>query len=233
LRSQELNLICGFGTALLLGIGSFVLAATADTTSQDVHMEDVRAFFAPLSMTHLWFYLLLVVVTLYALNTLLCTWDTLVLRVRARIVNPQAYAGVLVHVGLLVAFLAHLVGGLWSREEAPVVVTADLVALSEGRQARLLDLAMTPQADGSLKSVRATLEVRDASGQATQATVGFNEPLSYGLGSEMWLLTRPMRGPKGGDAVMLRHRVAPGNPLALLGALLLGVGTLLMIRRLG
>jgi len=169
-------------------------------------------------------------------NTLWCTWRNVVVRWRAGRREPSAYAAALIHLGLLVALLAHLVGGLANREGGQVVVGASPVDLGDGRRARLVRLDIEPQADGSPKSVRATLELSDAAGVTTPAVVGYNEPLSRALGSDLWLLVRPIAGRggmahPGGEAVILRRRVAPGNPVALVAVAFMLLGTALMWRR--
>jgi hypothetical protein len=236
LRSQGLGVLCGQATVLLFAIGSVVLGATRDDASADIKMDEIRGFITTPSVVHTWFYLLVAVVALFALNLLLCTWDTVVSRVKAGRWMPSVYAASLVHVGVLVALAAHLVGGLWSREEGQVVVGEEFSALGDGRLARLVALRIEPQADGSPKSVQATLELRSEAQELSTEVLGYNEPLSAGLGSELILLVRPLvapgaRGGMRGDAVLLRRRVAPGNPLGLFAALLMAMGITLMWRR--
>jgi hypothetical protein len=236
LRSQGLGVLCCQAAVVLFAVGSVVLATTRDGVSADIAMDEIRGFFTKPSFAHTWFYLLLPVLALFALNTLLCTWDTVVARVKAGRREPSAYAAALVHVGILVALLSHLVGGLWSYEGGQVLVGSDWTALGDGRVARLVDLTIAPQADGSPKSVRAALELRSPSGETSTEVVGFNEPLSAGFGSDLTLLMRPIAVPGGysdvgGEAVLLRHRVAPGNPLGLVAALLMALGIACMWRR--
>ena len=105
LRSQGLGLVCGFATVLLLAVGSVVLTATREGASASVGLDDLRGFFAPPRLEHAWLYLLLPVAALYALNTLLATWDTVGRKWRAGLRAPTAYAASVVHVGFLVAYV--------------------------------------------------------------------------------------------------------------------------------
>ena len=73
----------------------------------------------------------------------------------------------------------------------------------------------------------AQLRLQDAEGGDAEAfalTPGESKPLSDGS-----LLSAEGIGPR--PALLLRHRRAPGNPLALLSSILLGLGLLMMWRR--
>jgi hypothetical protein len=91
-------------------------------------------------------------------------------------------------------------------------------------QAELLYLHPPLQAG---QSAFAQLRVRYASGADTEAftlTPGRSKQLADGS-----LLA--IEGLESRPAILLRHRRAPGNPLALLASILLGFGLLLMWRR--
>jgi hypothetical protein len=305
-----LGVICGQATVLLLAIGSIVLASTRDGASASIAMDDMLAFFAPVSVVHLWFYLLLLVLTLYALNATLATWQNVAKKWRAGIRAPRFYAPAVIHVAFLVGLLAHGVGGIGGAELDRLMLGPSWTQLGDGREARVTGLEVEPNPDGSMKQMRASVEMRDAEGSSSEAVVYYNGPLSRGLGSDLMLLVRPHSVPtlrlargedrcdvevegacelgdarvellylhpplqagqsafaqlrvqyaSGGDieafaltpgrskqladgsllaieglesrpAILLRHRRAPGNPLALLASILLGLGLLMMWRR--
>jgi hypothetical protein len=307
LFSQGLGVICGQATVLLLAIGSVVLATTREGASASIAMDDMRAFFEPPSVIHLWFYLLVLVLTLYALNTTLATCQNVAKKWRAGIRAPRFYAPAVIHVAFLVGLLAHGVGGI---ELERLAVGPSWTQLGEGREARVTGLEVDSNPDGSMQQLRASVETRDAEGSSAETVVYYNGPLSRGLGSELMLLVRPNSVPtlllaRGGDrcdlevegacdlgdaraellylhpplqpgqspfaqlrvqnagggdtetlsltlggskqlsdgsllvaedlqarpAILLRHRLAPGNPLALLSSILLGLGLLMMWRR--
>jgi hypothetical protein len=310
LSSQGLGVICGQATVLLLAIGSVVLAATRDGASAAIEMDDLRGFFDPPSVVHLWFYLLVLALTLYALNATLATWQNVVKKWRAGIRAPRFYAPAVIHVAFLVGLLAHGVGGIAGAELDPLVLGPSWTQLGDGREGRVTGLEVEPNPDGSMKQVRASVETRDAGGPSSETVVYYNGPLSRGLGSDLMLLIRPHSVPtlqlargedrcdvevegvcelggvraellylhpplqagqsafaqlrvqntSSGDAetfslvpgrskqladgsllaieglearpaIGLRHRRAPGNPLALLASILLGLGLLMMWRR--
>jgi len=191
LRSQGLGVCCGLATVLLLAVGSVVIAATRTTASATLQMDDVRVFFTEPSPTHLWFYLLLPVMTLYALNVTLATWHSVVGRWRAGMRDPQAYAAAIVHVAFLLALVAHLAGGLGGRERA-AVVGSGWTELSGGDQARLLSLEMDRLPNGMPRAIRAEVELRAADGNATTTVLGYNEPISRRFGADLVLLQQPV-----------------------------------------
>jgi len=189
LRSQGLGLACGFGTVLLLAVGSFVLAATRDGASRAIAMDDLRGFFAPPSWAHLWLYLLVPVFGLYALNTALATWHSLSRKIRAGVRAPSRYAAALLHVAFLLALVAHGAGGLWGGERGEAVLAEGVwQGLPGGTEARLRSLAVDRLPNGMPREVRAAVDLRDGAGREEQVVVGYNQPISSGLGAELHLL---------------------------------------------
>jgi hypothetical protein len=236
LRSQGLGLLCGFGTVLLLAIGSVVLQATRDGASQWVGLDDLRGFFTHPSWVHAWLYLLLAVVGLYSLNTLLATWDTVVRKWRAGVRAPGAYAASIIHVGFLVALLGHGIGGFTSEDLPPTIVTESWAEVYGFGEARLLTLEVDAMPNGMPKSARATLAVRAPDGAVRQEVVDYNQPLSSGFGYRLALLSEvgqiPVAGLGPRPAILLRTRSNPSNPWALVAAVFVGLGVALMWRRL-
>ena len=191
LSSQGLGVLCGQATVLLLAIGSVVLASTRDGASAMIGMDDIRGFFAPPAMVHLWFYCLLPVLGLYGVNTFLATWKSVTLKWRNGVRRVQAYGASVVHLGFLLGLFAHLVGGLGSAELGQISLGPDWTALGDGREARLIALDVPRNPDGGIKQVEARVALRDGAGVHSTATVSYNGPLSSGLGSDLLLLLRP------------------------------------------
>lgn len=236
LRSQGLGLLCGFGTVLLLAVGSVILAATREGASASVGFDDLRGFFAPPAWVHWWFYLLMAVAGLYALNTVLATWDTVVRKWSAGVRAPGAYAASVIHVGFLLAMFGHALGGFTSVDHDPVIVTEGWAEVPGFGEARLLSLEQEAMPNGMPKSAQAVLAVRGPDGSVRNETVGYNQPLSRGFGGHLALLSEmgQVRVASGEvrPAILLRPRTTPSNPWALASGILVGVGVLLMWRRL-
>jgi hypothetical protein len=140
---------------------------------------------------HLWFYLLIPVLTLYALNTTLATWRNVASRWRMGVRAPRFYAAAVIHAAFLAALLAHAVGGLAGRELGTVSLGPSWSGLGDERQARVTGLDIEKHADGTARQIRAALEIRSPRGAPSTETVRYNGPLSRGLGSELLLLVRP------------------------------------------
>ncbi|HET9551361.1 MAG TPA: hypothetical protein VFP50_00195, partial [Anaeromyxobacteraceae bacterium] len=194
LRSQGLGLVCGFGTVILLAVGSVVLAATRDGASAGVALDDLTAFFTRPSWAHLWLYLLFPLAGLFALNTTLATWENAARRWRAGQRSPAAYAAAVVHVGFLLALVAHGVGGFRSEERGAAVVTSAWQPLPGFGEVRLTALDVDELPNGMPRSARAALEVR-RDGRVEPAEVGYNQPLTAGLGARLALLQELGRAP--------------------------------------
>lgn len=188
LRSQGLGVACGLGTAALLAVGSFVLAFTRDGASAGIAVDDARAFFERPSPAHAWFYLLAPLLGLYALNTALATWNAVARKWRAGLRAPSAYGAAFMHLAFLLALLAHGAGGFLGEERGEVVVSSAWTPLGGGLEARLASLEVDALPNGMPRQARAALETRDGEGARGGAVVGWNQPLSSGLGSDLWLL---------------------------------------------
>ncbi len=193
LRSQGLGVACGLSTAALLAVGSFVLAFTREGASAGIAMDDARAFFERPSPAHVWFYLLVPVLGLYALNTLLATWHSVARKWRAGVRAPSAYGAAVMHLAFLTALAAHGLGGFLGEERGEVVVSRGWTALPGGAEVRLASLEVDALPGGMPREVRAAVETRDRDGRRGAAVVGYNRPLSAGLGSDLWLLGRTGR----------------------------------------
>jgi hypothetical protein len=186
---------CGLGTVILLAAGSVVMAATRDGASAGIGLDDLTGFFVRPSPVHLWLYLLFPLAALYALNTTLATWDNVVRRWRAGQRAPAAYAAAAIHVGFLLALVAHAVGGFFSADEGGAVIASGWQALPGFGEVRLASLDVETLPGGMPKAVRAALEVRGPGGAVEPAVVGFNQPLSGGLGARLALLQDQGRTP--------------------------------------
>lgn len=191
LRSQGLGVCCGLSTVLLLAIGSFVIAATRGGASAGLRLDEMLPFFDPPSIAHLWFYLLVPVLGLYGINTALATWHSVSIKWRNGFRQPWAYAAALIHVGFLLALVAHLVGGVGGKEQG-LLLRGEWSDLPDGRQARVTSVDLEQLPGGMPKAIRVAVEVRSASGLVETAVLGYNQPLSSGLGATLVLLQRPV-----------------------------------------
>lgn len=189
LRSQGCNVALGLVIVALLAVGSFVMAATRTGASAGIEMDAMGPFFRRPALAHLWFYLLIPAFSLWAASTFLCTWDTVLSRWRAGSRSFGAYGAALVHVSFGLALLAHLVGGLGSRELGEIQVGSEWTDLPDGRQVRLVDLDLDVLPGGMPRSARCSLQARSPGAQPEAVEVDYNRPLMGGLGSTLYLLS--------------------------------------------
>ncbi len=156
-------------------------------------MDDVRAFFrtrrpvAPLVLPAL-----SASFALYALNTLLATWQSVSASGSAGMRAPHMYAAAVIHL----AFLVGTAGAPRRRARRRRARPGDSsgpswTALGDGREARVTDLDLSRNADGSMRQASAALEVRQPDRPLERAVVSYNGPLSTGFGSDLFLLIRP------------------------------------------
>lgn len=191
LSSQGLGVACGVATVLLLAVGSFVLAFGPEEARPA--MDDARLLLTVPSWRHTWFYLLLGVLTLYGVNTLLCTWTSSLRAWRAGVRSIRAHAPLLLHASFGAALLAHLVAGFWSQERGMVSLGPDWTDLPWGGAARVLDVTTDTHPDGSPRQVHARLEMRGEGGEVYGEEIAYNDPLFARGGTEMALLARAGR----------------------------------------
>lgn len=227
LRAQGLGLACGFGTVVLLAVGSVVMVATREGASAGIGLDDLTGFFLRPSLAHLWLYLLFPLAGLYALNTTLATLDNVRRRWRAGQRAPSAYAIAVVHLAFLLALAAHGVGGFLSEERGAVVLTSGWQPLPGFGEARLASLEVDALPGGMPKAVRAAIERRRPGGAVEPAVVGFNEPLSEGWGARLALLQDQGRAP------VARLSSGPDRCVLVEGQRCLVGGEVVELRRLG
>jgi hypothetical protein len=172
----------------LLALGSVVMVATRDGASAGIGLDDLTGFFVRPAAAHLWLYLLFPLAALYALNTTLATMDNVRRRWRGGQRAPSAYAVAVIHAAFLLALVAHAAGGFLSEEVGSVVLASGWQPLPGFGEARLTSLEVDALPGGMPKEVRAAVEVRGAEGAVAQSLVGYNQPLSQGLGARLALL---------------------------------------------
>ncbi len=189
LRSQGLGVSCGLATVVLLAVGSVVVSATRDGASAAIVMDDLRGFFSPPRIAHVWLYLLFPVAGLYAVNTVLATWDTVSRRWRAGARAPSAYAASVVHIAFLLALAAHAASGFLGADRGEVLVASGWGEVPGFGEVRLVSLEVDALPNGMPREARVRLQMRDGSGRLSEETVGYNEPLSSGAGSRLALLS--------------------------------------------
>jgi hypothetical protein len=211
-----LALVCIFMAA-----GSFLLqgdyAAAINAVPLLVWLREV-----PFGLSW-WLWLTVVLLALLVLNTLLCSWDTLVFR-WGRGGWLSLFAPQLIHAGFLLVVLAHLLSayGGYVRQ---VVVTEGMVAqLPDGSQFGVAGIGITMSPMGMPVGFSGEL-VTNLRNPAERFTISPNHPwFSGGYG----VYIKQAEGYPSKRALLEIHR-EPGAGMALAGALIFTVGNVLLV----
>ncbi|MCK5688143.1 cytochrome c biogenesis protein ResB [Myxococcota bacterium] len=187
LWSQGFGLICAFSTVLLLAIGSIVLANTKEGASKGVVLDDFREFFVHPHWAHTWFYLLVIALVFYGLSTFLATWRSLSQKLRSR-ASLTAYGPVIMHLGFLLALLAHGVSGFFGMELGTITIGEEWRKLPTGELLRLKNVEVESHPNGQPKQFYITLDVVEEEG-TKEEVVAFNQPFSRKWGTQVWFLS--------------------------------------------
>jgi len=129
----------------------------------------------------LWIYLLVFLVTLFAVNTVVCTTD----RVLSILRGGKPWKSLLphvVHVGFLIALLGHLVSSVAGFRSFGHVVfegSATPIPQLENVSVRLDDLDAETSPRGRLTALRSTVTIIEDGVAAETGTIEMNSPLHY------------------------------------------------------
>ncbi|MFQ5585498.1 MAG: cytochrome c biogenesis protein ResB [Thermodesulfobacteriota bacterium] len=129
----------------------------------------------------LWIYLLIILITLFALNAVLCTveriFNIIVYRRPWRSLYPQ-----IVHIGFLIALVGHLMGSAYGfRSQGNLVHQGETIPVpqQEGLSLRLdaIETATSPR--GELESLTTTVTLFQEGKALLTDTIKLNDPLRY------------------------------------------------------
>jgi len=176
----------------------------------------------PLSVSW-WLWVTLVLLALLALNTVLCSSETLWSRWGKGGIAPLL-APQLIHAGFLLIVLAHLLSAMGSSLHAVEVGEMSLAALPEGSRFGVASISVTTTPEGMPLGFSSQL-VPDLNRPAERVVISPNHPwFSNGFGVYI----------KQADAypfkrALLEIHHEPGAAMALAGALLFTIGNVLLV----
>ncbi len=128
-----------------------------------------------------WIYLLIVLVSIFTLNTIVCTTDKTIGIIRQK--YPwQAFLPHLVHVGFLIAMLGHLVGATFGFKSPPTYISQGRlqpVPENPGLYIRLDSIEKEGNGYRDLKSLKTTVTLFDGAEKILTDTIEINGPLIY------------------------------------------------------
>jgi len=237
LTAQRTGILCALVSAALLGFGSLLMDARPEQYS-GLSLDDLRFFFAPWRLAHLWFYILCLTLGLWGTSAALCTWDTVTRLLRNRVRLGPAWGPPLLHVAFVLALGAHLWGGLAATSSMQTLTLGQSVRLGDARL-RLLRVLEESSPSGMPRRLQATF-ARLGAPDSERRVLGYNEPLLAAAGAESLLLMRhefvptgqldPQTGlPDAQPLLLLHHRYNPSVPLVIAASVLVALGVFLVL----
>ena len=129
----------------------------------------------------LWIFILIVLIALFALNTVVCTIDKIYSIIKGR--KPlRAFFPHVVHIGFLVALLGHLLGSSFGFKDSGIVVMEGEGASVEsvpGLSVTLGGVDMELGTTGAPVKIATTVTISNEGGEPFTGTMGINDPLMY------------------------------------------------------
>ncbi|MFQ5737036.1 MAG: cytochrome c biogenesis protein ResB [Thermodesulfobacteriota bacterium] len=129
----------------------------------------------------LWIFILILLVGLFAVNTVVCTTDKVCSIVKAR--RPwQAFFPHIVHIGFFIALLGHLAGNAWGfKSYGHTVFKGSTIEVpgGQGLSLRLDDFEMRQRDDGDIEYLKSTVTLLRGGKEVVTDGIEINGPLIY------------------------------------------------------
>lgn len=171
-----------------------------------------------------WFFCSVIVLILLTINTIACSlqavktrWpvDEFLLRI-----SPQ-----IVHIGFLFILLAHLIGALWGYRLSGLIPEGATAILPEDRRLYLADVRLKVDEAGYIRDWSADVHLFEKNKRVKAKSLGPNSPLFY---KGMGVYLKNIYTETGAAAVIMVNR-DPGAIWALIGAVLFGAGSVMIL----
>lgn len=157
--------------------GSLVMNSHPELYPKFFHL-DLNYFFQPVRREHTWLYALLVTFSLFGINTIACTADSIIRMMTNKSARLKEISALLFHIALVITMAAHLYDGFYgSTRQLPI--TAQGVELPELGKVRVELLKNIYYPDNSLKDTEVKLSFSKPDGQRISKDIAFNEPAVF------------------------------------------------------
>lgn len=180
---------------LNLIVGSLVMNSYPELYPKFFHL-DLNYFFQPARIEHAWLYALLLTFSLFGVNLLACTADSVIRLVVNRGGRLKEYAALLFHVALVITMVAHLYEGFFANTQQ-VAITAQGVELPELGRVKVESLQNIYYPDGSLKDTEVALSFAKLDGQQVGKDIAYNEPAIFDGGRRQVVMLSGQTIPSG------------------------------------
>jgi len=222
LGNRNYGLILGFLIVLNLACGSLVMNFFPDTYPRFA-LLDFGFFFNPASAVHIWFYVLICVMSLFGINISVCTVEAFLRLLKSKANRRRQISALLCHLAILLALAAHLHEGLAGRSQQIRISSQGTNLPGIGRvSAESVSLSTHP--DGSRKDAKAVLAFELLDGSSIKKTISYNNPAIFHSGKDEVIILHGENTPVGLILVDSEGNKLPGltfkSPLALAGGVL-------------
>lgn len=180
---------------LNLIVGSLVMNSYPELYPKFFHL-DLNYFFQPVRIEHAWLYALLLTFSLFGVNLLACSADSVIRLVINRGGRLKEYAALLFHVALVITMVAHLYEGFFANTQQ-VAITAQGVELPELGRVKVESLQNIYYPDGSLKDTEVALSFAKPDGQQIGKDIAYNEPAIFDGGRHQVVMLSGQTIPSG------------------------------------
>lgn len=219
ISSLNLGLSTMICIMLVMAIGAFAIG-------EQSAINDISLFIwlsqAPLTLSW-WLWIVLVLMSLLAVNTILCSFETVRTR-HAKTPLPRLLAPQLMHAGFLLMLLAHLFSAAGSSKEGGRVIEGSTVTLSDSSSVQFSSITGQVGKYG-MPTVFQTTIIHTVDSKKHTAIISPNHPYFYnGYG----LYLKQVDFSPYPSAVMELHR-EPGANIALAGAVLFTFGNIVLL----
>ena len=165
---------------LNLIVGSLVMNSHPELYPKFFHL-DLNYFFRPVRSEHSWLYALLLTFSLFGINLLACTIESIIRLLNNKAGRLKASAALLFHVALAITMVAHLIEGFYASTQQ-IQITARGVELPWLGKVQVESLKNIYYPDNSLKDTEVTLLFSKPDGQRISKDIAFNEPADFDAG---------------------------------------------------
>lgn len=177
LGDRHAGFILCLTVVLNLIVGSLVMNSHPDLYPTFFHL-DLNYFFQPVRTEHIWLYALLVTFSLFGVNLLACTIDSVIWFFKIKTGRLKSGAALLFHIALLTTMAAHLFEGFFASTQRTMITTQG-TALPVLGKVQVESLKNIHYPDNSLKDTEVTLLFTQPDGQQLRKEIAFNEPAIF------------------------------------------------------
>lgn len=180
---------------LNLIVGSLVMNSHPELYPSFFHL-DLNYFFQPVRGEHFWLYALLVTFSLFGINLLACTIDSIIRLINVKAGRLKASAALLFHIALVITMLAHLFEGFYASTDKTMISAQgkDLPVLGRVRVESLKNIYYP---DNSLQDTEVKLLFTKPDGQQINKEIAFNKPAIFDGGRRQVVMLSSQMMPAG------------------------------------